>query len=160
MLGANIKEFQDKLANLDEESTSKLEKGENITLTVGGEELEVTPEMVEIRVSAKDGFNASHEGSNFIVLNTKLTDDLINEGIVREFISKIQNLRKEKDFEITDRIKLYYSENSEFTKAIEKYLDLIKAETLALEVIVKDVDTEAVNLNGIDVKFDVERIKK
>ena len=160
MLGANIKEFQDKLANLDEESTSKLEKGENITLTVGGEELEVTPEMVEIRVSAKEGFNASHEGSNFIVLNTTLTEDLINEGIVREFISKIQNLRKEKDFEITDRIKLYYSENSEFTKAIEKYLDLIKAETLALEVIVKDVDTEAVNLNGIDVKFDVERVQK
>ena len=160
MLGANIKEFQEKLANLDEESMSKLEKEENITLSINGEDLEVTPEMVEIRVSAKDGFNASHEGSNFIVLNTTLTDDLINEGIVREFISKIQNLRKEKDFEITDRIKLYYAENKEFTKAIEKYLDLIKAETLALEVIVKDVKTDAVNLNGIDVKFDVERIKK
>ena len=160
MLGANIKEFQDKLANLDEELINKLEKSETITLTINGEDLEVTPEMVEIRVSAKEGFNASHEGSNFIVLNTTLTEDLINEGIVREFISKIQNLRKEKDFEITDRIKLYYSENSEFTKAIEKYLDLIKAETLALEVIVKDVDTEAVNLNGIDVKFDVERVQK
>ena len=160
MLGANIKEFQTKLENLSEEDTSKLEKGENITLNINNEDLEVTPDMVEIRVSAKDGFNASHEGSNFIVLNTSLTEDLINEGIVREFISKVQNLRKEKDFDIVDRIKIYYSENSEFTKSISKYLELIKDETLALEIIVKDVDREVVNLNGIEVKFDVEKINK
>ena len=116
--------------------------------------------MVEIRVSAKEGFNASHEGSNFVVLNTSLTEDLINEGVVREFISKIQNLRKVKDFEITDRINVYYQENSELTKAISNYLDLIKDETVAIEIIEKDVDTESVNLNGLDVKFDVERVSK
>ena len=160
MLGANIKEFQTKLENLDEENISKLEKQENITLEIAGNSLEVTPDMVEIRVSAKEGFNASHEGSNFIVLNTQLTEDLLNEGIVREFISKVQNLRKEKDFEITDRIKIYYSENENFTKAISNYIELIKDETLALEIIVKDVDTDSVNLNGLDVKFDVEQIKK
>ena len=73
-------------------------------MEVDHEEVEVTPEMVEIRVSSKEGFNASHEGNHFIVLNTTLTSELINEGIVREFISKVQNLRKTKDFEITDRI--------------------------------------------------------
>ena len=159
MLGANIKEFQEKLANLTDEEINTLDSDKTITLNIAGEDLEVTNEMIDIRVEAKEGFNASHEGSNFIVLNTTLTDDLINEGIVREFISKIQNLRKEKDFEITDRIKLYYEKNDEFTKAIANYLDLIKSETLALEVIEKDLNTEAVNLNGIDVKFDVEQTK-
>ena len=160
MLGANIKEFQTKLENLNDEELSKLEKGNNITLSINGEDLEVTPDMVEIRVAAKEGFNASHEGSNFIVLNTTLTEDLINEGIVREFISKVQNLRKEKDFNIVDRIKIYYSENNDFTKAISNYIELIKDETLAVEIIVKDVNTDSVNLNGLDVKFDVEKVEK
>ena len=160
MFGSNIKEFQDKLTNLSEEEMSKLEKEENITMNIAGEDLEITPEMVEIRVSAKEGFNASHEGSNFIVLNTTLTEDLINEGVVREFISKIQNLRKTKDFEITDRIYLYYAKNDDLTKAISNYIDLIKEETLALEISEKDVSTEVVNLNGIDVKFDVEKATK
>ena len=160
LLGANIKEFQTKLESLSEDEISKLEKGNNITLNINNEDLEVTPEMVEIRVSSKEGFNASHEGSNFIVLNTQLTDDLINEGIVREFISKVQNLRKTKDFEITDRINIYYAKNDDFAKAIANYLELIKDETLAIEIEEKDVDTDSVNLNGIDVKFDVERRKK
>ena len=160
MLGANIKEFQEKLADLTDSEIAKLEKGENIILSIAGNNLEVTPDMIEIRVSAKDGFNASHEGSNFIVLNTTLTEDLINEGVVREFISKIQNLRKEKGFEITDRIKIYYSKNADLTKAISNYLDLIKSETLALEILEKDVNSDTVNLNGIDVSFDVERIEK
>jgi len=160
LLGANIKEFQTKLEGLSEDEISKLEKGNNITLNINNEDLEVTPEMVEIRVSSKEGFNASHEGSNFIVLNTQLTDDLINEGIVREFISKVQNLRKTKDFEITDRINIYYVKNDDFTNAIANYLELIKDETLAIEIEEKDVDTDSVNLNGIDVKFDVERRQK
>ena len=116
--------------------------------------------MVEIRVSSKEGFNASHEGNNFIVLNTTLTDELINEGIVREFISKVQNLRKAKDFEITDRITIYYSDNKEFENAIKNYIDTIKKETLALEIVKKDLTTEEANLNGINVKFDVERVSK
>ena len=160
LLGANIKEFQTKLESLSEDEISKLEKGNSITLNINNEDLEVTSEMVEIRVSSKEGFNASHEGSNFIVLNTQLTDDLINEGIVREFISKVQNLRKTKDFEITDRINIYYAKNDDFTKAIANYLELIKDETLAIEIEEKDVDTDSVNLNGLDVKFDVERRKK
>jgi len=115
--------------------------------------------MVEIRVSSKEGFNASHEGNHFIVLNTTLTDELIHEGIVREFISKVQNLRKTKDFEITDRITIYYSEDSEFENAITNYIDVIKNETLAKDLVKKDLDVEPSNLNGIEVKFDVEKIK-
>ena len=160
MLGAKLGEFQQKLSGLTDEEISKLENNSNITLKVADDNIEVTPEMVDIRVSSKEGFNACHNGSNFIVLNTTLTEDLLNEGVVREFISKIQNLRKEKDFDIVDRIKIFYTKNAEFTKAISNYLDLIKAETLALEIEEKEVKTDKVNLNGIDVSFDVEKIKK
>ena len=160
LLGNKLGEFQQKLSSLTNTDIAKLENNETITLNISGEDLSVTYEMVDIRVSSKEGFNACHNGSNFIVLNTTLSEDLINEGVVREFISKIQNLRKEKGFEITDRIKIYYSKNADLTKAISNYLELIKSETLALEIVEKDVNNESVNLNGIDVNFDVEKINK
>lgn len=159
IFGANIKEFQQKLGELSNEDIQTLEDGNVIKMEVHNEQVEITPEMVEVRVSSKEGFNASHEGSNFIVLNTTLTEDLLNEGIVREFISKVQNLRKTKDFEITDRIHIYYKEQAEFEKAIENFVELIKKETLALSVEKKDNEGEVYNLNGLDVQFDVERIK-
>ena len=160
MFGQHMKEFQEQLTKLTEEEISALEKEQSIKVIVGGEDVEVIPEMVEIRVSSKDGFNASHEGNNFIVLNTTLTKELINEGIVREFISKVQNLRKAKDFDITDRIKIYYSKSEEFNNAIKDFIELIKSETLAVELIEAEVNTEETNLNGVIVKFAVEQIKK
>ena len=160
MFGQHMKEFQEQLTKLTEEEISALEKEQSIKVIVAGEDVEVIPEMVEIRVSSKDGFNASHEGNNFIVLNTTLTKELINEGIVREFISKVQNLRKAKDFDITDRIKIYYSKSEEFNNAIKDFIELIKSETLAVELIEAEVNTEETNLNGVIVKFDVEQIKK
>lgn len=159
IFGANIKEFQQKLGELSNEDIQTLEDGNVIKMEVHNEQVEITPEMVEIRVSSKEGFNASHEGSNFIVLNTTLTEDLLNEGIVREFISKVQNLRKSKDFEIIDRIHIYYKEQAEFEKAIKDFIELIKEETLALSIEKKENDGEVYNLNGLEVQFDVEQVK-
>lgn len=88
-----------------------------------------------------------------------MTEDLLNEGIVREFISKVQNLRKSKDFEITDRIHIYYKEQAEFEKAIKDFIELIKEETLALSIEKKENDGEVYNLNGLEVQFDVEQVK-
>lgn len=158
LFGANIKEFSQKLSSLEAEKITTLDHGDSIKMEVGNEEFEITPEMVEIRVSSKEGFNASHEGSNFIVLNTTLTEELLNEGIVRELISKVQNLRKSKDFDITDRIHIYYEGPKEFTKAISSLLDLIQDETLALSIEEKKNEGEIYNLNGLDVRLDVERV--
>ena len=157
IFGANMKSFQEKVSTLTNEQIQSLEQGNEIILEVAGKEETVTLEMIEIRVSSKEGFNASHEGNNFIVLNTTLTDDLINEGIVRELISKVQQLRKNKDFEITDRITLYYQGPAAFENAITPFLDLVKEETLALEVVPKDDLSETYNLNGLEVKLDVEK---
>ena len=115
--------------------------------------------MVDIRINSKEGFNASNEKNNFIVLDTTLTEDLIKEGIVRELISKIQQLRKTKDFNIIDRINIYYEKNEEFKQAIENFIDVIKNETLAIEIKEKSNNGEQLDLNGVLVKVEIEKIK-
>jgi isoleucyl-tRNA synthetase len=112
--------------------------------------------MVELRVNSKEGFNASHEGNNFMILNTTLTDELIKEGIVRELISKVQNLRKERDFEITDRIVLYISSDENILSIVDEYKDMIQNEVLALEIITKENLEYEVDLNGNKAFIDVE----
>ena len=116
--------------------------------------------MVDIRIESKEGFNAASSMGKFIILDTTLTKDLINEGIARELISKVQQLRKNKDFDIVDRIKLYYEKNDEFSNSIKDFIDMIKNETLAVEITEKNNDGEVMDLNGLSVKVDVERIKK
>ncbi len=157
IFGPLMKQFQECLERLTSDEISTLQRNQSITLEMNKEQKEITSEMVDIRISSKEGFNVGMENNNFIILNTTLTQDLINEGIVRELISKVQNIRKNKDFEITDRINLYYGENKEFEEAIKDYMDMIKKETLAIEVSKKENLTESYNLNGIEVYLDVER---
>ena len=86
-----------------------------------------------------------------------MTSDLVNEGIARELISKVQNLRKQKDFDVADRIKLYYEADDAFDKVIDSFEDMIKKETLSVELIKKNDLTLEFDLNGLNVKLDVER---
>ncbi|MEG2564062.1 MAG: isoleucine--tRNA ligase [Bacilli bacterium] len=158
IFGPNIKEFQEKLALLTGPDIKKLENLETITLEIAGKVETITSEMVEIRVSSKEGFNASHENNNFIVLNTTLSESLLNEGIARELISKVQQLRKAKDFEVTDRITIYYEGNEKFISAITQFIDLIKADTLALNIESKLGLSDTYQINGLEVKFDVEKV--
>ena len=156
LFGPNMKEFQEKLTHLTEEEIDKLQNNKTIVMNIAGNDTEITNEMVELRVSSKEGFNAAHENNNFIILNTKLTDDLIKEGIVRELISKVQNLRKEKNFEIMDRINLYISSDESILSVIEEYKDMIKKEVLAIDIISKDNLSYEVDLNGNKAFIDVE----
>lgn len=157
VFGPLIKEFQTKLESLDSDSISKLQKGEAITMTIGDEEKEITSEMVEIRIASKEGFNVGMENNNFIILETTLTSDLILEGIAREMVSKVQQLRKTKDFNVADRITLYYSGDADVDKCVEKFAEYIKNETLSLDIVKKDGLSEKCDLNGHECLIDVER---
>ena len=97
------------------------------------------------------------DGNNFIILETSLTDELIEEGIAREMISKVQNLRKERDFNITDRITIYYNGDELVEKTIEHNMEFIKNETLAVSLIKSDNLSDTFDLNGHDTLLDVER---
>jgi isoleucyl-tRNA synthetase len=69
-------------------------------------------------------------------------------------------MRKNKGFDIVDRIKLYYEKNDKFDAAIKDYIDMIKNEILAVELVEKDNNGEKLDLNGLEIKIDVEKIKK
>jgi len=158
VFGKNIKALTDKLSELTVEDINNLNNGNSITIEIDSETHEINKDYVDIRVNAKDGFNASNEGNNFIILNTSLTEELILEGMARELISKVQNLRKEKDFNIVDRITLYYSSDSEFDKVIDNFKDIISNEVLASDIVKTDKELTLYDINGTNVGIDVERV--
>ncbi len=139
VFGPLIKEFQAKLETLDEESINKLQKDENLKMTIDGKEIDVTKDMVEIRISSKEGFNVGMENNNFIILETSLTRELVLEGIAREMISKIQQLRKNMDFNVADRITLYYDGDNAIDDCVQSFMEYIKSETLSLDIIKKEI---------------------
>lgn len=156
MFGKEINNYAKMLSTLTDEDVNKLQNGNTIIAAFNGESIEITKEMVDIRIESKEGFDAAKENNNFIILNTTLTEDLINEGIVRELVSKVQNLRKVKDFDVADRITLYYY--GDIDSIIGEFADYIKKETLSVDIVKKEDLSESFNLNGIDVKLDVEKI--
>lgn len=157
VFGPLIKEFSSKLEVLNSNDITELQKGNSIKMTIGDEEKEISHEMVDIRISSKEGFNVGMENNNFIILDTTLTDELILEGIAREMVSKVQNLRKTKDFNVADRITLYYSGDEEVIKAVNSFTEYIKKETLAKEIINEEKSNESFDLNGHNVILEIEK---
>ena len=158
LFGSNIKLLSEYLQNLDKETIKRLQNDEVITITLNDTNYDLNNEMLDIRVNSKEGYNSGVINNSFIILNTTLTDDLINEGIARELISKVQNLRKIKDFNITDRIYIYYYADINLLEKLDKYIDFIKKETLSDSLIFEKTTDDITNLNGIDVYLDVKRV--
>lgn len=134
IFGKNMGEYQNKLASLPFEDILKLQNGQNIRMEIAGDNYDITLEMVEIRYTAKEGFNVGMDNGNFIILDTRISDELKMEGNAREFVSKVQQLRKDNGYDIADRIKIYYNADEEFAKAIKNNLEYIMSETLSVEV--------------------------
>lgn len=157
MFGSNVGEFTKLLGTLSVKDIETL-KNESINVKFMGNDLEITPAMVIITVNVKDGYCSSNNGRVFVILNTELNEDLILEGLAREFVRKVQSLRKDNDYVITDRIKVYYDGNDMIDKTIEKYEDYIKNETLAVELIKDSSLVSECDMNGITVKVKTEKI--
>ena len=158
IFGKNINVFANKLNDLEVSDINKLQNNETIPMVIDDTNYEIDLSMVDIRISSKEGFNVGTINNEFIILDTTLTDELIMEGIARETISKIQQLRKTNDFNVVDRIKVYYNGDSEFTTALNKNIEFIKNETLAKEFILDENLTESFDINDHNVKLKVERI--
>lgn len=157
VFGKDLKIYQEELNNLNNEQLLKLVNNEELTIKVNNNEVKLTDEIVEITSVPKQGFNSAVEDSNFIILNTNLDEDLINEGITRELISKIQLLRKSNNYEIMDRINIYVS-SSTIDEIIKDNEQLIKQETLAEKIVFKDLEVEPININDHLVKITLEQI--
>ena len=156
MFGPKIKMYQEVLSNLNEEDEELLLQEETITVDFDGGRLDITPDMVDIRIDSKEGFNVGMENNKFIILNTELTRELILEGLAREFVSKVQNLRKTSGYDIADRINLTFFGDDEINDALIMFKDYIKEETLAVDYEIKDAG-EVVDINGHEVKVYIEK---
>ena len=98
------------------------------------------------------------DGNVFVILDTEITEDLRDEGYAREFISKIQNLRKDSGFEVTDRINISFDADEELAGSLEKFAEVIKKETLAENLSKAELASEELELNDKKVKISLERL--
>ena len=158
-LGAKIKAFGSALANTDPVLiVDQLETNGEACLVIDGEEMSIARDFVDINITAKEGFTVSMENNVFTILDTTVTPELISEGLAREMISKIQQMRKQRDFEMMDQIKIFYNADVEVGAALAEHRDYIMKETLAVDM--KAIGSELVeyDLNGHKTGIDVERI--
>ena len=151
VFGAKLKDYEKFLTEVDVNELNKEEVKFENTL--------ITKDMFEVKISSKEGFNVGVLNNLFIILNTTLTTELINEGHAREFVSKIQNMRKTNGYDVSDRINIYY-QGKEFSEVINNYCEYIKNETLAVNILETELNEELINVNGIEVYVKVEKIEK
>ncbi len=154
VLGNRMKDFVKFLEGLSLSEINSVREGNTIKF----EDFDIDLSLVDIKSLAKEGMCASLYGSNFVILDTKLTPKLIEEGLAREIVSKVQNMRKEKDFEIENRIKLYYNGDEEIDNVFKNCEDYIKDETLSIEIIKDKSIKESYKVNDKEIYLDVEKI--
>ena len=162
VLGKNIKAFGAAMAKADpKEVMAALDADGKLSLELNGEEVTITPDMVEVRIDAKEGFAVAMENNIFTILDTTITPELAREGLARELISKVQQMRKQNDYEMMDNIRIYLDADEEVSEAIEAYRDYIMKETLAVEIAGGDAagtELAKVNLNGHKSGLALERV--
>ena len=159
LFGKDIKDFGNYLASINEEDIKLLESG-NLVLTFNDTEYKVTSDLVDKRINSKEGYNVAVENNNVIILNTELSQNLLNEGLARETISKIQNLRKSNGFDIADRINIYYSSNDSYSMNIKDYLEFIREETLAINIERVSEVEDVTDINEYKVGIRLEKVEK
>ena len=155
-LGSKVKLLQEVLNHLTNQDIAKIES-DGLLVHLDGEDMTITSDMVLISLKQKDGYASSSNSRTCVVLDTNLTDDLILEGLAREFVRKVQSLRKELDLIITDQIVVSYFGNEKLDQAISKYEDYIKGETLATQLIKEDIEAEETDMNGLLVKVQIKK---
>ena len=132
-------------------------KGFAGSATVEG--VEIAAEDVLITRAPKAGLVVASEGATVVALETALTPELVAEGLAREFVSHVQSMRKEADFEVTQRIAVKVGCDAELRSALEAHLNYVKGEILALELGFEDVPgAEATDLNGHAARIAVEKV--
>lgn len=129
--GKMMKQIAGAVNQLDQAAISAFESAGEYEITAGDETIKLALEDVEIQTEDIPGWTVATEGQMTIALDINVTEELKEEGIAREFINKIQNLRKESNFEVTDRITLAIEKNEAFNSALENHKEYICVQTLA-----------------------------
>jgi isoleucyl-tRNA synthetase len=160
--GKNYPKVSDALKALEEESVSKLAKGESITIVVDGTPVEVLSEEVELRTVPKEDYSIVEEHDMLVGVHTALTEALESEGLARDIVRRIQALRKEADFEINDHIRVYYMGSPDVEEVFNEEAEYIMAETLSDELIngkaPADAKAQDYEIDGEEMRLGLQKI--
>ncbi|MBT3191479.1 MAG: isoleucine--tRNA ligase, partial [Verrucomicrobia bacterium] len=130
--GSQMKQLAKAIAQLDHETLVSLAGGGAITVDLDGEAVELTNDDLVIERIPRAGLVVASEGQLVVALETELSDELVQEGLSREFVSRVQNLRKSEDLEVTQRIRIAYTADVELQEAIAANADYVASEVLAV----------------------------
>ncbi len=125
----------------------KINSGESVEINLGDRIVSLDKDNLLINMSGLEGYAFSGEGSVGVILDTDITNELREEGFVREIISKIQNLRKQKQLEVSDKINIYIKDSENLVDIIRKYKNNIRRETLTFNIYFEDNDLSYTHLN-------------
>ncbi|WP_029296438.1 isoleucine--tRNA ligase [Chryseobacterium hispalense] len=155
-LGKDMKVVGGEIANFNGEQISTLEKEGKLDI----QGYEITLDDVEISTKDIPGWTVTSDGKTTVALDLTLTDELKSEGIAREFINRIQNLRKDKDFDLTDRIVISLEDSSPFIDDIRKNEEYISSEVLSnkIEIVSSLSNFNEIEIDEVNFKINVEKI--
>ena len=159
--GKDINTVREILANIDgTKAMAELSQSGTVTIEVNGVSEALTEDDLLIETVKSDDYVTDTDGKITVVLETKLTDELIEEGFVRELVSKLQNMRKDSGFEVMDHINVYVSDNDKIADIFSRNGEYIKSQVLADDIVIgKTVSSSAqMNINGEMVNIGVEKI--
>ena len=145
--GKMMKTVAAKMATLSQEEIAQMEARGSYSFEADGQQLTVEAADVEIISEDIPGWLVANEGNLTVALEVELTDELRQEGMARELVNRIQNLRKDSGLEITDRVVVTIAPNAETDAAISSFGDMIKSQVLANDIVVADND-------GTEIEFD------
>ena len=155
-----IQENKDYLAEVDGRAAMKaLAETGNLSFDIGEVSVVLSAEDLLIDTAQMEGYVTEADNNLTVVLDTNLTEDLIEEGFVREIISKVQTMRKEAGFEVMDKIVVYSTGNGKIAKFMEIYREQIQSDVMAIDIRFGEVNgyTKEWNINGETVTLGVEK---
>jgi isoleucyl-tRNA synthetase len=137
--------------------------GQPLPVVVEDQEYNLLSNEVEVKAVAKAGFAVAEDGPYVAALVTELTPDLVNEGLAREFVRRVQDLRKQGGLDVADRIKLFVTATHGLAQAIAAYQDYITAETLTRELVFSDLPASVTarsedNFEGENVVYGLVKV--
>ncbi len=147
--GKLMKNLAAEIAKFGKEDIAKLENDKELEINIDGSGVKLTLDDVDIISTEIEGWLVESEEGVTVGIDTELTDDLIAEGYAREFVNRVQNMRKDADFDVIDKIRIFYESDEKFIKYIIQFSDYITRETLANELI------SGISENGFSENWDI-----
>lgn len=157
-VGKMMPAVQKEIQSLNQKQLSILLQGGNIEISVGGEKIAISPEDVGVDRMIREGTIAANEGVITVALETHLTDDLIVEGLAREIVNKINTMRRDAGFEVTDRIRVKIQSSEQVEECYRQYQEHIDHEVLAVHVEFGQCSGTEWDLNGNPAVIALQRV--